>query len=77
MTKPNYTWKPEVRSAGEHAFNRNGLVFATQPEAKAAAQMQYCKQADGVEYRAVRSEEPTNSRWIGGMTETLEDRVIL
>jgi hypothetical protein len=69
-------WKPEVKVAGK--WCRNGLVFATEAEAKESADNLMWRWVNVEESRAVEVDEPVNYRlvdgenvWIGGGDATV------
>lgn len=62
MTKQK-TWKPEVLVSGK--WCRNGLVFATEEEARLNAIDLMSRWMLVDEARAVESDEPVNYRWQG------------
>lgn len=62
-------WKPEVKVGGEWA--RNGLVFATEEEAKANARDLMGRWMLVTDYRAVESDDAVNYCWVDGQLKEL------
>jgi hypothetical protein len=63
------SWKPEVEVEGK--YSRNGLVFATEEEAKANARNLMNRWMAVTDYRAVEVDEPVNYKWINGGLEAI------
>jgi len=65
------SWKPQVKVNGE--WNGNGLVFATQEEAKSRAANLFSRWTLCTGHRAIESDEPVKNRLQNGELEFLED----
>lgn len=61
------SWKPEVEVQGE--FKQNGLVFATEQEAKDNARDLFHRWMLCTDSRAVESDLPVNYKWVDGKLE--------
>jgi hypothetical protein len=66
-------WKPEVQTVGGNdRWSSNGLVFATEAEAKAYVSDLMWRWMQVTDTRVVDTSEPVNYRWHEGKAERIE-----